>query len=183
MKRKHTYNLVLSALFLALGMLLPFLTGQIKEIGDSLLPMHLPVMLCGMLCGWKYGLCIGFVLPFLRSVSFGMPPLYPNAIWMALELATYAFVIGFLYCRRKEYARGYLLFCLLCSMLSGRVVWGIAKAILLGVARKPFGFEAFLAQGFFDAIPGLIAQFILIPLIAELTQQKKQKNNTGELSK
>ncbi|MBQ9997837.1 MAG: ECF transporter S component, partial [Clostridia bacterium] len=53
-------RLILSAVFLSLGIVLPFLTGQIKEIGDTLLPMHIPVMLCGLICGWKYGLAVGF---------------------------------------------------------------------------------------------------------------------------
>ena len=169
-------KLVLSALFLALGMVLPLLTGQIKEIGDSLLPMHLPVMLCGLICGWGFGLSVGFVLPFWRSLSFGMPPIYPNAVWMALELAAYGFVIGFLYSRREKPSRAYLFFCLGCSMLIGRVVWGVAKAILLGVAGKPFGLQAFLIGGFLDAIPGLVLQFILIPLIIELINRRSAKN-------
>lgn len=168
----RTQKLVLSSLFLAIGMVLPLLTAQIKEIGDSLLPMHLPVMLCGVICGWQFGGTVGLVLPFLRSLLFGMPPIYPNAVWMALELATYGLVIGFLYSRRKNAPLWYLFVCLVCSMLAGRVVWGIAKAILLGVADKPFGLEAFLVGGFLDAIPGLLLQFLLIPLIVELVTKR-----------
>ena len=90
-------------MFLAIGMVLPTLTMQIKEIGDTLLPMHLPVLLCGLICGPWYGLVIGFMLPFLRSVIFGMPPIYPNAVWMALELAAYGAVIGLVYlCFKKK---------------------------------------------------------------------------------
>ena len=97
MKNKKIRSLVFSALFLALGLVLPLLTGQIKEIGDSLLPMHLPVMLCGLMCGWEYGLCVGLILPFMRSFIFGMPPLYPNAVWMSLELAAYGLIIALVY--------------------------------------------------------------------------------------
>lgn len=83
MSRTNTKKTVLSAVFLALGIGLPFLTGQIKEIGDTLLPMHLPVMLCGLVCGAKFGFAVGLILPFLRSVLTGMPPVYPNAVYMA----------------------------------------------------------------------------------------------------
>ena len=93
LSNNETQKLCFAAMFLALGMVLPFLTGQIKEIGDSLLPMHLPILLCGIICGWKYGISVGFILPFLRSVCFGMPPLYPQAVYYAIELATYGFVI------------------------------------------------------------------------------------------
>lgn len=181
MKKQNnpTKRLVLSALFLAVGVLLPSLTGSIKEIGDSLLPMHLVVMLCGIICGGKYAAFVGLSMPFLRSISLGMgmPPLYPNAVWMALELATYGFVIGSMYSLKKKYSKGYLFLCLVCSMLSGRIVWGIAKAILLGIASKPFGIKAFLIGGFVDAIPGILLQFILIPLIVALLEHNIKKDS------
>lgn len=175
-KFTRTQTLVLAACFLALGTVLPSLTGSIKEIGDSLLPMHLVVMLCGVVCGWEYATCVGLVLPFLRSATFGMPPIYPNAVWMALELATYGFVLGFLFFRRKRYSRVYLFVCLVISMLAGRIVWGIAKAILLGVAGKPFGIEAFWVGGFLDAIPGIVIQLIVVPLTAELLERTRKHN-------
>lgn len=176
-QKERTQTMVLAALFLALGMVLPSITGSIKEIGDSLLPLHLVVMLCGAICGWQYAAPVGAALPFLRAAFFSMPPFYPNAIWMAAELVTYGFVIGFLFSLRKKYSRVYLLVCLVCAMLAGRAVWGIVKAILLGVADKPFGFKAFLVGGFADAVPGIILQFILVPLIVELVYrlQKKEK--------
>ena len=52
-------KLVLSALFLALGIVLPFLTGQLRQMGNMLLPMHLPVLVCGFVCGWPYGMAVG----------------------------------------------------------------------------------------------------------------------------
>ena len=73
MKKNELKNLVLSAMFLGLGLVLPFLTGQIQQIGNMLLPMHFPVMLCGLVCGWKYGLVVGFVMPVTRTNMFGMP--------------------------------------------------------------------------------------------------------------
>ena len=161
-------TMVLAAMFLAVGLVLPSLTGSIKEIGDSLLPMHLVVMLCGIVCGWKRALPVGLAMPVLRSLLFSMPPLYPNAVWMALELATYGAVLGALFALRRQYSRLYLLLCLVCSMIAGRIVWGIAKAVLLGMANKPFGWQAFIAGGFVDAIPGLLLQFVLIPLTVEL---------------
>ena len=174
-QKERTRTMVLAALFLALGVVLPSLTGSIKEIGDSLLPLHLVVMLCGVICGWQYAAPVGAALPFLRATFFSMPPFYPNAVWMSLELMTYGLVIGILFSLRKKYSRVWLFVCLVCAMLAGRAVWGIAKAILLGVADKPFGFEAFLVGGFVDAVPGIILQLVLVPLIVELVY-RLQKN-------
>ncbi len=179
MKMKKTKTLVLSGLFLAIGMLLPLLTGQIKEIGDSLLPMHIPVLLCGAICGWPYGAIVGLSLPFLRSATFGMPPIYPNAVWMALELAAYGLVMGLLYGLGKKHRRGYVYFCLVIAMLAGRVVWGVSKAILMGVAGKSFGMAAFLAGGFADAVPGIILQLVAVPAILALVERMNRKGGAA----
>ena len=64
--KQHIRALVLAAMFLALGIVLPFFTGQIPQIGSMLLPMHLPVLVCGLICGWQYGTVVGFVLPLMR---------------------------------------------------------------------------------------------------------------------
>ena len=85
--RREIRNLVLAAMFVALGLVLPFLTGQVPQIGNMLLPMHLPVLLCGLICGWQYGGVVGFILPPLRYVMFGMPPIFPTGVAMAFELA------------------------------------------------------------------------------------------------
>ena len=93
---KNLKNMTLAALFLALGLVLPFFTGQIPQIGSMLLPMHIPVFLCGLICGWQYGAAVGFVVPLMRSVLFGMPPLFPTATAMAFELQ-----IGRASCRER----------------------------------------------------------------------------------
>ncbi len=173
--RMKIYKTILSAVFLALGVVLPFFTGQIKEIGDTLLPMHLPVMLCGLVCGCKYGFTVGFILPFLRAVTVGMPPLYPNAVWMAAELATYGGVIGVLYSGFHKKQLWWLYCCLLASMVSGRVVWGITKAVLLGLQGNVFTLQAFIAGGIIDSMPGIVLQLVLIPIIMRLSKTKLER--------
>ena len=166
MKTKHSKikNIALSGMFLALGLVLPLLTGQIPQIGNLLLPMHIPVLLCGLICGWQYGGIVGFITPLLRNAIFGMPPM-PNAISMAFELATYGLVIGLLY----GFSRWKCVFALyrsmIIAMVAGRLVWGIAQMAVMGVAGKGFTFEMFLAGAFLNAIPGIILQLVLIPAI------------------
>ena len=163
--RKAIKDLVLSAMFLAIGFTLPFLTGQIQQIGNMLLPMHIPVFLCGLICGWKYGLCVGAIMPIARSLLFGMPALYPSAIAMAFELATYGAVIGLLFFSAKWQCIRSLYRCLILSMLAGRAVWGVAQVFLLGLGENGFTFMAFLSGAFLSALPGIILQLILIPSI------------------
>ncbi len=160
-----TKNLTLSAMFLALGLVLPLLTGQIPQIGNMLLPMHLPVFLCGLICGWQYGGVIGFITPLLRYVIFGMPVLYPTGLAMSLELMTYGIVAGLLYAISKWQCVVALYRCLIIAMLAGRAVWGVTEVILLGLSGDSFTWQAFFAGAFLNAVPGIILQLILIPAI------------------
>ena len=114
--RKLTY----SALYLAIALVLPFLTGQIPEIGSMLCPMHIPALLCGFVCGWPWGLAVGFVSPLLRSLLFGMPTAYTAAA-MAFELAAYGAVSGILY--RIFPRRNWSVYVtLIAAMIVGRLV-------------------------------------------------------------
>jgi len=163
--KKQLKDLILAAMFLGIGLVLPFLTGQLKTLGNMLLPMHIPVLLCGLICGWKYGLIVGFVLPLMRSMLFTMPRMYPNAIGMAFELATYGFVIGYLYSHSKWQCVKALYRCMIIAMLAGRAVLAIANMVLYGLAGDAYTLPMFIAGAFTQAIPGIILQLALIPTI------------------
>ncbi len=164
-------KLVLSAMFMAIGLVLPFITGQIQQIGNMLLPMHIPVLLCGLICGWQYGAIVGFILPLLRYVLFGMPPIFPTGVSMTFELAAYGAVIGLIMQRlsRKNTTgngKNYVLnlyLALIGAMLAGRIVWGLVRFILAQATMQPFTLEMFMAGAFLTAVPGIIVQLILIP--------------------
>ena len=164
--RKLTY----AALFLALALVLPFLTGQIPQIGSALSPMHIPVLLCGFLVGWPWGLAVGFIAPLLRSVIFGMPVMVPGAVAMAFELAVYGLVSGILY-RLLPKKKWSIYVTLIVAMLAGRVVWGIARLIIAGLSGNSFTWALFLAGAFANAIPGIILHIVLIPVIVMVLER------------
>jgi thiamine transporter ThiT len=164
-RKRPVQNLTLSALCLALGLVLPFLVGQIPQLGSALLPMHLPVLLCGLICGWAYGGTVGFILPPLRYLLFGMPPIFPTGVAMAFELATYGILAGLLYGRSRRQCVFALYRSLILAMIGGRIVWGVVRVLLSGVAGQAFTWELFLAGAFLNAIPGILLQLILIPAI------------------
>lgn len=165
MKNTTTKNLTLAAMFIAIGLVLPFFTGQIPQIGNMLLPMHIPVFLCGLICGWQYGLVVGFILPLLRYTIFGMPVMFPTGIAMAFELAAYGLISGFLYRTSRWQCVTSLYRSIIAAMLAGRIVWGIAQILLLGISGSAFTWQMFMAGAFLNAIPGIVLQLILIPAI------------------
>ncbi|MBR3561423.1 MAG: ECF transporter S component [Oscillospiraceae bacterium] len=162
--RNNNRRLAYSALFLALALVLPFLTGQIPTIGKALSPMHIPVMLCGFVCGPLWGAAVGAIAPLLRSVLFGMPAMFPGAVAMTFELTSYGILSGWLYRRlpRKPWS---IYVSLLTAMVGGRLVWGAARYLLAGLSGSEFPFSAFLAGAVTGAIPGIILHIVLIPLL------------------
>lgn len=166
-------KLAVTAILFAVGMVLPFFIGQIPAIGKMLLPMHIPVLLCGFIVGWQYGALIGFLLPIVRGLVFGMPPLYPNAVAMAFEMAAYGFVSGYLYSHARWQCTKMLYISLVTAMLAGRIVWAFAEVILLGIGGNIFTWKMFAAGAFLNAIPGIIVQLTLIPIIMVTLRRAK----------
>ena len=170
-----TYYMVLSAMFLALALILPFLTGQIPQIGHALCPMHLPVILCGFFCGPWYAFMIGFIAPLLRFLLFGMPPIIPSGVAMCFELSTYGVLSGLLY-QALPKKKSSIYIALIGAMIGGRIVWGVARVLLYGVSKSEFGWAAFMSGAFLDAIPGIIVQLVLIPIIVMALEKHTCKN-------
>ena len=157
-------NMTASGLCLALCMVLPFLTGQIPQIGNALSPMHIPVLLCGFICGPIFAAIVGAIAPLLRFVLFGMPPLMPTGIAMCFELAAYGLISGLLY-KLLPKKTVFIYVSLIAAMLLGRVIWGAARVMLVGLAGAPFTYQMFMAGAFLNAIPGIIAHIAIIPFI------------------
>lgn len=174
MTKTDSKKMVLAAMFLALALVLPFLTGQIPEVGAMLCPMHIPVLLCGFFCGWPWGLTVGLLAPVLRSVLFGMPPMFPTAICMSAELAIYGLMSGLLYSRLPRNKSSVYL-SLLVAMVAGRLVWGAARFLCTGLDPSAFGFAAFWAGAVTSAIPGIAVQIVLIPILV-ITLEKHREN-------
>ena len=164
-------NLTYAAMSLALCLVLPFFTGQIPQIGAMLCPMHLPVLLAGFLCGPGWAGAVGLLAPLARHVLFHMPPLV-TALGMTVELTAYGIVSGLLARRQPKTAAGTYT-ALVAAMVAGRILWGCAMVVITGVSGTEFGWQAFLAGAVLNAIPGIAAQLILIPVLVLALQRAK----------
>ena len=165
-------SIVLAALFLALAFVLPMVTGHVPQVGNMLCPMHFPILLCGFVLGGPWGLAVGFIAPLVRSVLFGMPPMFPIAIAMAFELAAYGLVSGVLW-HKVKHTVPMMYASLVTAMVAGRLVWGAVRFVLAGLTGSSFPFSAFLSGALLTAVPGIVAQLVLIPLILIALQKAK----------
>ena len=172
MSSARNKRLVVSALMLALALVLPYFTGGIPAIGNLLLPMHLPVLLCGFLCGGGWGAGVGLAAPLLRSLLAGRPEFFPTAFSMAFELAAYGLVSGVLW-HKVKHTVPMMYASLVTTMVAGRLVWGTVRFVLAGLTGSSFPFSAFLSGALLTAVPGIVAQLVLIPLILIALQKAK----------
>ena len=111
-------------------------------------------------------------MPLLRSVLFGMPPMFPIAIAMAFELAAYGLVSGVLW-HKVKHTVPMMYASLVTAMVAGRLVWGAVRFVLAGLTGSSFPFSAFLSGALLTAVPGIVAQLVLIPLILIALQKAK----------
>ncbi|MBQ4072900.1 MAG: ECF transporter S component [Clostridia bacterium] len=173
--RKRILKMVLAGLFLAIAYVMPFLTGQIPEIGSMLCPLHIPILLCGFICGWKWGLVVGFIAPLFRSFTLGMPPMFPTAICMAFELATYGAIAGLMH-KLLPQKKAFIYCSLIIAMIIGRIVWGVAMYVCVGIFGDGFTFTAFITGAIINAVPGILVQIILIPILVMVLDNPKVLN-------
>lgn len=158
-----------AAICLALCLYLPFVTGQIPSVGQALCPMHIPVLLAGFVCGPWWAMAVGLIAPLMRHVLFSMPPLI-TALAMCVELAAYGLISGGLYrCLPKRNGSIYL--SLILAMAGGRLAWGCGMVLLMGAAGSGFTWAAFLTGAFTGAIPGILLQILLIPIVVMALQR------------
>lgn len=152
-----------AAMCLALCLVLPFLTGQIPQIGSALCPMHIPVLLGGFLCGPWWAMAVGLIAPLLRHVWLGMPPLL-TALAMSFELGAYGLFAGLLY-RLLPKRTGSVYVSLVTAMVVGRIAWGLAMVVITGVTGSAFTWSAFVAGALLNAVPGILLHLLLIPVL------------------
>ena len=169
---KNIKKLTYSALLICVGILLPFLSASSQELGNMLCLMHIPVLLCGFICGWQWGLVAGFLTPLLRSCIVGAPMMFPTAVTMAFELAAYGMICGLLY-KLFPKKNQFIYLSLIISMLAGRCVWGAAMLLISGISGGTFAFSTFVSVGFVTAIPGIIIQLVVIPILVMVLKKTK----------
>jgi len=151
-------NITLTALFLALGIMLPILFHQFALAGRIFLPMHIPVFLAGILVGPLSGVVVGILSPIISFFLVGMPPAYAVPL-MAMELPIYGLFIGLLVKRLP------LILALVLSMILGRAGFALGLLILGLFLNMPYGLFTFLKVSFIVGFPGIVIQLILIPLL------------------
>ena len=154
---------IVTALCIALCVVLPMAFHAIPGAAFILLPMHIPVLLCGLICGWAFGLLAGIAGPLVSSLITGMPPpfILPS---MMVELGAYGLIAGLMMSlikTKKIYADLYV--SLIIAMLAGRIVAGLSMAFIF--SQGEFSMAAWTTAYFITSFPGMLIQLAVLPSI------------------
>lgn len=173
MNKKSTRDIILSGLFIALGIILPVFFHSFGG-GSIFLPMHIPVLLSGFFLSIPYAVAVGALTPMLSSILTGMPPLVPVLPFMVCELTAYGLFTSLLF-RKFKFN---IYFSLLGSMIGGRIIAGIAVWLLTTffTVKLP-GPIIFIYGALIKGIPGIIIQLIFIPIIIVVIKRHRLFRN------
>ncbi len=157
-------KLCLSAVCLALCCALPPAFHALGA-GAAFSPIHFPVLLCGLVCGWPYGLACGVAGPILSCLISGMPG-PAQLLNMVPELAVYGLLTGLTFSLvRTGKTAADLYISLVPAMLVGRVVGGLAHALVFLSGGPEYTVQMWVAGSFVKTLPGIIAQLVIIPIL------------------
>lgn len=162
---------IITAVCIALCVVLPQAFHAIPNAGSIYCPMHIPVLLCGLICGWQYGLLCGIAGPLVSALITGMPPA-AGLPGMLVECAAYGALTGLmmqLVHTKKVYPDLYI--SLLVAMLGGRIISGIAKALIFSAGS--YSMTAWVTGSFVTSLPGIIVHLVLIPSIVYALMKAK----------
>lgn len=175
MKLRSIYQLVLSGLFIALGIILPIIFHAFGGAGSIFLPMHIPVLLAGIFLNIPFAILVGVLTPLLSSIFTGMPPAFPMLPIMIVELPVYAMSIGIILQRTKYNLYLGMIF----SMVMGRLAAGVVVFILVSLfsAKLPGPF-IFIKGAIITGLPGILIQLILIPALVMAIEKWGKANGT-----
>ena len=170
-KTPNIRKMIITAMCIALCVVLPMAVHAIPNAGSIFSPMHIPVLLCALICGWHYGLFCGLAGPFLASLITGMPPMayLPS---MLVELAVYGLVTGLMIQvirTKKIYVNLYA--SLIIGMIVGRLVAGLAQAAVF--SGGGYTMTMWVTSYFITAWPAIVIQLAVLPTLVYALQKAR----------
>jgi len=162
---------VITAMLIALCVILPMAFHAIPGAGPIMLPMHIPVLLAGLICGPLFGFAAGLAGPFLSSILTGMPAAGFMPVMM-IELSIYGAVTGlmikFIHTGRSSLD---LYISLIIAMLCGRVAAGTVQALYFFEGTYAIGI--WVTTHFVTSLPGIVIQLAFLPSMVMALERER----------
>jgi len=172
-KNELIKRIVVSAVCLALTIVLPLAFHAIPNSAVIFSPIHIPVLICGLVCGYQFGLIVGLFGPILCLLITGMPTLI-NLPGMIVECMIYG-CLPYLFLMLVKFKKLYLSIYigLIISILIGRCFGGLISALVYLGTGEGYSISIWATSYFVKGWPGIIIQIILVPNLVFLLMKAK----------
>ncbi len=163
----------------ALGIVLPFFIHPFGLAPRVILPMHFPVFLAGLLLPPFYAGMVGILTPALSSGFTGMPTT-AQVMRLMPELAVYAMTASVMLrllpvwpgLSERLGRIAAMITAMLVAMILGRIVYVLVSMAMAGIQDMNYYLMILVAP----ALPGIIAQLIIVPPLAYKLEQITHRN-------
>jgi len=169
MKKYTTNELIRASIILSIGILFPIIFHFFGIAGPIFLPMHIPVFIGGVLLVPELAILVGFLTPLLSSLLTGMPILFPIAIIMMFELASYGFIVSKL---TRKYKLN-IFITIIIAMFAGRVIAAISVYVLVLMFNIKLDPMIYIKGAIVTGLPGIFIQLLIIPILIKVMKQMK----------
>ncbi len=173
-KNDTLYRMIIAAMLIAIGMVLPRLLGGTEVLGQPISPLHIPALIAGLTLGGFWGGVVGASAPMLGHLVMHAPPSFDKALPMTVECLAYGVISGVAYVLLRRVLKGKptivpLLTAQVTAMFLGRIVGGAGKALLMAAGAigmdAGFTFAAFISAYFVSTAVGAVIHLIIVPAV------------------
>ncbi|MDU1538077.1 MAG: ECF transporter S component [Paeniclostridium sordellii] len=162
-------KIVLSAIFIAFGIIMPMIFHTVNLAGTIFLPVHIPVLIAGFLLGPTFGALVGIITPILSGLMTGMPPIIPMMPIMTFELCAYGFLTGILFDKTQN-----IYLSLITAMIGGRLFAVVGAFLVSLTIALQVSHLIFIFGNISKAIPGILIQLIFIPILIKYLEKNHE---------
>jgi hypothetical protein len=157
--RDRTQYITLSALFMAMGVLIP-MVFHATGLGNIFLPMFWPVALSAFFLPVGFSAAVGALTPTVSTLFTGMPPVSPPIFQiMVVEMVSLTTLTSLLY----HNTRWGNFWALALGLLVSRGVLFICAGFLAPILGLPP--EVVSIASVIKGVPGILTMLVIIPLI------------------
>jgi hypothetical protein len=156
----------LSAMFIVLGIALPQIF-HLFGLGSAFLPMFLPLIVGSMFLNWPFALLMALFCPIISCLLTGMPPIAPPVLpVMMIELVIISLLVSIL----RQRSNLSVLIILILTVLIDRLTLFVIVSVIapfFSISQPLFNLTIVMT-----GIPGIIMQFIIVPVSVNLIEKK-----------
>lgn len=172
-KASFKKRLVFSVIFTTLAVAFSFFSIIDANVENTLMPVHIPVLLGSFVCGGPLGFFIGLAAPLLKFLLFSSPAPLSDVVCCSFELAVCGCFGGYLFRSLPAKLPFYALNTAI-SLLAAKTTYFVLKYLItIFFAGTDLAPEVFISNHLIPALVGIAFQSVVIPIVVVVFKKAK----------